>query len=318
MSDGGGSKRIVVIGSVNIDFSLTIDKLPSKGETVFGRDFRLSFGGKGANQAVAAARLGGDVSLVAKAGDDVLGKEAVENLRRANVDVAHVRLSKGSPTGAAAIYIESSGDNRIVVVKGANDLLSVHDIESAVDIIKGAAWVVIQLEIPIETVKEAIDIAYEYSARLILNPAPAQMLEGETLSKVALFVPNEIEASHFFGKQVSSLQEAEECALFLVRLGVENAVITLGHRGLMFANRSGASYIPGVKVEAVDATGAGDAFVGSLAHFLTQGFAIEQALYLANHYAALSVKKFGAQSSFLTADEFDTYLRSLKCDPLNR
>lgn len=317
MGYGGVRKKIAVIGSINVDFSVAIDKLPSPGETVFGKSFCLSFGGKGANQAVAAAKLGGDVFLVGKVGDDLLGKEALANLGAAKVNVAHVGVARGSPTGVAAIYIEANGDNRIVVVKGANDLLSPGDVKNAADWIKGAACIVMQLEIPVESVKEAINIASTSSARVILNPAPAQPLSGEILSKVAVFVPNESEASLYFGKQVRSLEDAQECALFLVGLGVENAVITLGPRGVVYANRRGVSHLPGVQVEALDSTGAGDAFIGSLAHFIGEGLAIKEALSLANHYAALSVRKFGAQSSFLSASEFDSYLRRLKGGLLN-
>lgn len=275
--------RIVVIGSANTDLTTFTDQFPRPGETIFARSFQLGFGGKGANQAVAARRCGAEVAMVARVGDDLFGTSTLENFRTLGMNTDHVTVTRGVSSGVAPIFVDSEGQNRILVVKGANDLLSPADVDAAADVIRAADFVILQLEIPIETVYYALAFARSNGVRSILNPAPAQPLDWERVIAADFVIPNET--------------EAETIPSGTLR----HVITTLGAQGAMLEGKIIAPFA----VKPVDTTGAGDAFIGSLACFLAEGFAEADAISRANLYAALSTLSIGTQSSFVTRERFD-------------
>jgi ribokinase len=288
--------RIVVIGSANIDLTTFTDEFPRPGETIFGRDFSLGFGGKGANQAVAARKCGADVMMIARVGDDMFGEATIQNLKAFGIDTTHVLVTPGVSTGVAPIFVDSTGQNRILVVKGANDRLTPDDVYAAKDAILSADKVVFQLEIPLLTTFKALQFTKKHGISTIFNPAPAQVLD---LKDADYVIPNETEAEIISGMPVRSLDDARICAK---KLGLNRLIITLGANGALF----GDTHIPAFPVEAVDTTGAGDAFIGSLAVFLSSGYSESEAISRANLYAALSTLRVGTQKSFVTLDQFNS------------
>lgn len=287
--------RIVVVGSANVDLTTFTDAFPRPGETIFGREFHLGFGGKGANQAVAAALCGADVSMVARLGDDLFGPATIENFRRRGIDTTHVRITPGVSSGVAPIFVDSSGQNRILVVKGANDRLSPADVEEAGDAIRAADCVVLQLEVPVDTVYYTLAFARRHGVRSILNPAPAQSLDFARIADADYVIPNETEAEAISGMPVRNIDEARACARSLRDRGVRNVIVTLGENGAL----SGDAHVPPHRVTPVDTTGAGDAFIGAFATFLAGGATEAEAIREANEYAALSTLRVGTQSSFV-------------------
>jgi ribokinase len=298
--------RIVVVGSANIDLVTYTDHFPRPGETIFGREFSLGFGGKGANQAVAARLCGADTAMVARVGDDLFGPATIRNFADRGIDVTHVKVTPGVSSGVAPIFVESSGQNRIWVVKGANDLLTPADVDAAADLIERADYVVLQLEVPLETVFYTLRFARGRGVRTILNPAPGQPLDLEAAAFADYVTPNETEAEALAGVPVGNLDEARACAQNLLSRGLPRVVITLGANGCLLATESGMQHVPPYPVTPVDTTGAGDAFTGSLACFLAEGCPETEALARANLYAALSTLSPGAQKSFVTRERFDT------------
>ena len=296
--------HIVVVGSANIDLTTFTDEFPRPGETIFGREFHLGFGGKGANQAVAARLCGARVSMVARVGDDLFGPATVENFAKRGIDTGHVKITKGVSSGVAPIFVDSAGQNRILVVKGANDALLPPDVDAASDLLKSADCIVMQLEIPLETMYYTLRLARDWGIRTILNPAPGQRLDLERLGDADYVIPNETEAEALTGLRVDNLHEARACAVGMLRHGVRRVIVTLGANGALLVTDERIEHVAPHRVEAVDTTGAGDAFIGSFACFLARGFDEIEAIERANVYAALSTLGIGTQSSFVSAERF--------------
>lgn len=299
------ARRIAVVGSANVDLTTFTDEFPRPGETIFGNSFDLGFGGKGANQAVAARLCGAEVSMVARVGQDLFGPATVKNFDSYGIDSSHVHVTEGVSSGVAPIFVDSDGQNRIIVVKGANDALLPADVDSAAHVLKQCACIVLQLEIPLETVYYTIRFARENGIRSILNPAPGQPLDLEQLSHLDYFIPNESEAETIAGKPAKNLDEAKACAQFFLDQGVNRVIITLGENGCLLAGGDRMEEVPAFKVQTKDSTGAGDAFIGSFVVFVAEGLPEREALRRANLYAALSTTKVGTQKSFITRTEFE-------------
>jgi ribokinase len=297
--------HVVVVGSANVDLTTFTDRFPRPGETIFAERFDLGFGGKGANQAVAARLCGARVSMVARVGDDLFGPATVANFGALDIDASHVWITPGVSSGVAPIFVESSGQNRILVVKGANDRLKPEDIDRAADLLGSADCIVLQLEIPLETVYYTLHFARERGIRAILNPAPGQPLDLTAAGNADYVVPNETEAEALTGMPVGSLDEARACAEKLLAGGLRRLIITLGANGALCAGADCVRHVPAFKVNAVDTTGAGDAFIGSFAFFLASGCAEGEAIARANLYAALSTLSVGTQKSFVTREKFE-------------
>lgn len=296
---------IAVVGSANVDLTTFNDVFPRPGETIFGKKFDLGFGGKGANQAVAARLCDASVAMVAKVGSDLFGPATIKNFQSQDIDASHVRIAEGISSGVAPIFVEPGGQNRIIVVKGANDTLSPQDVDAAAPVLRKADVIVMQFEIPIHTVYHTVRFAQSEGIRCIVNPAPAQQVDLAQLSSADYFIPNETEAELITGMPVHSLEDATKCAGYLLRHGIKRVVLTLGQRGCLLAGPEGTELIPAFKVEAIDTTGAGDAFIGSFAVFLSEAFPEKEALTRANLYAALSTTKVGTQKSFVNRAEFE-------------
>jgi ribokinase len=293
--------RIVVVGSANIDLVTYTDQFPRPGETIFGREFSLGFGGKGANQAVAARLCGGEVAMVARVGDDLFGPATVENFRKQGIDTRRVQVTPGVSSGVAPIFVEPSGQNRIWVVKGANDRLTPADVDAAADVIRFADFLVMQLEIPLETVYYALRFARKLGVRTMLNPAPGQPLDLVCVADADYLIPNETEAEALTGTS-----DVRAAARKLLDGGVRRVIVTLGADGALCASEEGVRIVPPFAVDAVDTTGAGDAFIGSLAAFLAEGRPETEAVSRANLYAALSTTSPGTMKSFITRERFES------------
>jgi ribokinase len=298
-------KNIVVVGSANVDLTIFNDTFPRPGETIFGKKFDLGFGGKGANQAVAARRCGASVGMVAKVGNDLFGPATIKNFESQGIDASRVLIAEGISSGVAPIFVDSSGQNRIVVIKGANELLSPEDVDAAAPALKKADTILLQFEIPLATVYHTIRYARAHGIRCIVNPAPALHLDFKEVAAADYFVPNESEAEAITGIPVHDLEEAKRCANYLLAQGLSRVVITLGERGSLLATTDCLELIPAFKVDPVDSTGAGDAFIGSFAVFLPEGLTDQEALTRASLYAALSTTRVGTQKSFPTREEFE-------------
>jgi ribokinase len=297
--------RIAVIGSANIDLTTFTDKFPKPGETLFAPKFDLGFGGKGANQAVAARLCGAEVFMVARVGSDLFGPATIENFRKQGIDATHVKQVEGLSSGAAPIFVEANGQNRILVVKGANDALKPADVDAAADVLKSADCIVLQFEIPVETVYYAVSFAKEHAIRCIVNPAPAQPVDMAALKDLDYFVPNETETEIITGSPVKNVDDAKRCAEKLVNGGVKRVIITLGANGSLLASREGFEHVAPFAVKSIDSTGAGDAFIGSFAVFLGEGVPEKEAVRRANLYAGLSTTGVGTQKSFYDRARFD-------------
>lgn len=300
--------RIVVVGSSNTDMIVKLGHLPKPGETVSGGAFSTAAGGKGANQAVAAARAGAEVGFVARVGDDSFGEQAIAGFVGDGIDVTHVTRDSASPSGVALIFVDEKGENCIAVAPGANAAVTPEDVDAAKELITGADVLVMQLETPIESVERAAGLAREHGVRVILNPAPARPLSDEILANVSILTPNESEAELLTGIQVGDDAAAKEAAKALVARGVETVILTLGARGAYVFESGSGELVPGFEVQAVDTTAAGDVFNGSLAVGLSEGKLLTEAVRFANAAAALSVTKLGAQPSAPSRSEIETFL----------
>jgi ribokinase len=309
----GKRPRIGVIGSTNMDLTTTVERMPVWGETVLARHFETSFGGKGANQAVAAAKLGAEVVMVSDLGDDTLGDSALKNFESYGIDTLHVRRIPNQSTGTATILVDQgSGDNAILIVAGANGDLSSADVEAASEALKGCDLILLQLEIQLETAYAAIRFARKNGVRTVLNPAPARRnFDMEIVTQASFLIPNETELAIMTDMPVASEGELSAAAQSLVKKGVETVIVTLGARGALIATPEGAQRIEPVKVEAIDTTGAGDAFIGSFARYLAGGLSLDAALAEATRYAAFSVTRRGAQKSYATEAEFAAFCAKL-------
>ena len=300
------SPRIAVIGSANTDLTTFTDVFPRPGETLFGKDFAMGFGGKGANQAVASRLCGAQVLMVAKVGGDLFGRATIDNFTSFGIDTTHVQIVADAPTGVAPIFVEPNGQNRIIVVKGANDRLMPADVDAAAADLRNVDAIILQFEIPLETVYHSIRFARAHDIRCIVNPAPAVPAELSALTGADLFIPNESEAEQLTGLPVRSEAEAAACAAALLARGFRRVVVTLGARGSLVADVAGHRHVPAFTVGCVDTSGAGDAFIGSLAVFLAEGVPEQEALSRANLYAALSTTRVGTQKSFPRRADFET------------
>jgi ribokinase len=304
---------LVVVGSLNMDFAVSVDRLPAPGETVLGRDFRMIPGGKGANQACAAGKLGGGsvhVKLIGRVGYDVFADHLKASLSAAGVDVAAVHATRAQPTGVALIWVDRTGQNSIVVASGANHELAAADVGAMRKSFRGAAIALFQLETPLDTVEAALRLAREEGAITVLDPAPAQALPASLLAQVDILTPNESEALVLCGRSPAriSLDEARALAEELRRLGPRTVIMKLGDQGSLLLNDSGARHFPAFLVNVVDSTAAGDTFNGALAVTLVEGKSIEEAIPFASAAAAISVTRLGAQASAPSRAEVDKLL----------
>ena len=301
--------RIGVIGSTNMDLTTTVERMPVWGETVLAKHFETSFGGKGANQAIAAAKLGAEVVMVTNLGDDALGLSALNNFESCGIDARHVRRILNQSTGTATILVDAvSGDNAILIVAGANGDLSSADVAAASEDLKRCDLILLQLEIQLETAYAAIRFGRENGVKTVLNPAPARRnLDMNVVTQASFLIPNVTELAILTDMPVESEAEVSTAAQSLVRQGVETVIVTLGARGALVATRDGARRIAPIKVRAVDTTGAGDAFIGSFARYSAAGLSLDEALAEATRYSALSVTRHGAQKSFATEAEFAAF-----------
>lgn len=301
-------RDVLVIGSANMDMVIQSDRFPRPGETVLGNDFAMFPGGKGANQATACARLGGRVHFIGKMGKDVFRDDLTRSMERDGIDLDALLVDDEASTGVAFISIDGSGENQITVVSGSNMRLRPDEIEAREDLFRQAAVVVLQLEIPLETVEKAVELGRKHGATVILNPAPARELPPSLLAKVDILTPNEIEASLLAGLEVDSLDTAEEAARRLLEKGVGKVIVTLGDNGALLVTPDTRRHFPVQTVEVVDTTAAGDAFSGALAFAVAEGRSIDDAIRLANAVATHTVTRLGAQASMPTMEEAKKYL----------
>lgn len=299
---------ITVLGSYNTDLMVGLERLPRPGETILGGQFQTAAGGKGANQAVAAARAGGQIRLIARVGQDSFGDRAIAALRHDGIDVSHVSRDAREPSGVALILVDRDGENSIAVASGANARLAVSHVRQARQAIETAEILLLQLETPLRSIEAAVRIAARGGTRVILNPAPARPLAKKLLQQVSILTPNESEAEILTGIRQNGIAAAHKAALMLRRRGVQTAIITLGARGALVASDAGTTLVRGFKVKAVDTTAAGDTFNGALAVALAESQPLEQAVQFANAAAAISVTRIGAQTSAPTRKSIDAFL----------
>lgn len=291
------TNRIAVLGSSNTDMIVQLPRIPRPGETLLGGRFSTAAGGKGANQAVAAARAGGDVSFIARIGSDMFGDRALEGFQAAGIDTTHITRDEHDPSGVALICVDDDGENSIAVAPGCNGNLSSADVDAARDTIAGAEVLLMQLEVPLDTVIRAAGIASAADTTVILNPAPARELPDKLLDHVTILTPNEHEAGLLTGITVDSEQSAHEAASVLRNRGVETVLITRGADGVYVLSDACAVQVDAYRVEAVDTTAAGDVFNGVLAAGLASGMTLTEAVGFGSAAAALSVTRLGAQPS---------------------
>jgi ribokinase len=304
--------KVVVIGSYNTDMTIKTKKIPSPGETVIGGFFSTGGGGKGANQAIAAARVGAEVSFVARVGEDLLGREGINRLNEERINTSFVFRDSEVPTGVAFIVVDDNAENSIVVASGANARLSPADIEAVNNEISFADIVLVQLESPLESIYSAIKKAHELGATVILNPAPAQELAKHIFQYIDIITPNIVEAEMLTGIKVTDSESLHLIVNKFFDLGIKNVIITLGSKGYFAGFQNVMEIIPAFKVTPIDTTGAGDVFSGSLAAFLAEGMAIESAARMANAAASISVTRMGAQNAAPKRVEIEKYIASYK------
>ncbi|MGG5826934.1 ribokinase [Aeromonas salmonicida] len=300
--------RLVVLGSVNADHVLRVPHFPRPGETLTGHSYQVVPGGKGANQAVAAARLGAPVSFIARIGDDAIGQQMRQGFEQDGIDVSAVELDETLPTGIAIIYVSDEGENSIGISAEANGALSPAMVKRHEAMIADAHTLLLQLEVPLESVFEAAKLARSHGTRVVLNPAPARPLPAELLALVDLITPNQTEAELLTGVKVSDEASAAQAAARFHQMGISDVMITLGSQGVYCSNARQQQLIPGFRVEAVDTTAAGDTFNGALLAAELAGADFNASVCFAHGAAALSVTKFGAQSSIPSKVEVDAFL----------
>jgi ribokinase len=288
---------ILVVGSSNTDMVISSPHLPAPGETIIGSSFFMNPGGKGANQAVAAARLDGHVTFICKTGNDIFGKQATAIFENEGLDISYLLEDADNPSGVALITVDDKGENTIVVASGSNATLTRADVEPCKNVIENAAIVLMQLEIPLDTVQYVAEVARTKNVNVILNPAPACDLPDQLLKNISIITPNEKEAEMLTGVRVTGIETAKEAALALAAKGIGTVIITLGPRGALLYDGKTFEHVKSVEVKAVDTTAAGDIFNGALAVALNEGKEVKDATAFACRAAALSVTRKGAQSS---------------------
>jgi ribokinase len=301
-------KRIIVIGSSNTDMVIKTEKLPAPGETILGGKFLMNPGGKGANQSVAASRLGGKVTFISKRGNDLFGNQAVGLLMREGVDIKYIVKDPDLPSGVALITVDSTGENSIVVAPGSNGNLLKEDIPSVIFDTGKFEILLLQLEIPIDTVEYSAVTASEHGIKVILNPAPARKLSDNLLKNTWLITPNETEAETITGVIITDIPSAERAAELIQERGVKNVIITLGEAGAYIKSENYTGLIPGIKVKPVDTTAAGDVFNGALAVAISEGSDLKDAVIFANKAASISVTRMGAQASAPYRNEINSQI----------
>lgn len=299
-------KNICVIGSLNMDLVVNVDTMPKPGQTIIGSNFKEVPGGKGANQAVAMARLNGNVSMIGKVGEDGFGQTLINSLKNDKVDTTYIRTSKGA-TGVALITVDKNAQNSIVVSPGANFEVKEDDIDNNIEAIKNSDIVVLQLETPLNTIKYALNKAKELNKYTILNPAPAVKLDDEIIKNVDLLTPNETELEIISGVSIETEEDIQKAAQIMIEKGVKELIVTLGSKGSLYINKEKSMFKKAYKVEAVDTTAAGDSYTGALAVALSQDKNIEDAMDFASKVGALSVLKEGAQSSLPTLEDVKNF-----------
>jgi len=297
--------RIAVIGSNMVDLVTNITRMPKLGETLEAPDFDLGCGGKGANQAIAAAKLGADVLMLSKVGDDIFADNTIKNFKDYNIDTKYVKKVSNTTSGVAPIFVDSDARNSILIVKGANNDLKPDDIDEASEDLKKCDMIILQLEIPLETVYYAITFGSENNIPVILNPAPGAELDYNFVSKVSIFIPNETELELITGMSVQTIGEIEIAAKTIIDRGVKSVIVTLGKRGSMLVEEGRVKIVPSIEVESKDTTGAGDAFIGSFANYLIKTGDIIRSMKYASQYAGFSTLNTGTQKSFYSKEEFE-------------
>ncbi len=296
---------IYVVGSSNTDMVVKADKLPSPGETVIGGSFLMNPGGKGANQAVTASRLGGNVTFVASIGNDIFGRQAMQQFQREKINTAFITTDKLHPSGVALINVDAKGENSIAVAPGANAQLGIPNVEQAINLINGQTIVLLQLEIPLSTVEYTVEQCYKKNAKVIVNPAPANTLSEEVFKHLFVITPNESEAELLTGIRVTNIESAERAAEVLHKKGAPNVVITLGSKGAYLSSKDTKQLIAAPLVTAIDTTAAGDCFNGALAVALGENKSLDMAVAFACKAASISVTRMGAQSSLPSRKKVD-------------
>lgn len=289
--------KIIVIGSSNTDLAIKTIRIPEPGETVMGGTFMMTAGGKGANQAVAVARLGGDVAFVTKVGDDMFGDESRARYVKEGLPENFLLVEKGTPSGVALITVDARGENCIVVAPGANNALTCADVDAVRDEIAAADYLLLQLEIPMEVVEHAAEVAVANGTKVILNPAPAAELSKTLIESLYLITPNRTECQLLSGVAIANEADAEAAAGKLMEMGVKNVIVTLGSKGSLVRTAEGCTVVEACRVESVDTTAAGDVFNGALCVALSEGKDIVEAARFASRASAISVTRMGAQSS---------------------
>lgn len=300
-------QTVLVVGSANMDMVVSTDRFPRPGETVLARDFGMYPGGKGANQAVACARLGADVTFLGKMGHDMFRERLEESLIADGVRLDHILIDPEASTGIAVITVDASGQNEIVVVSGSNMMLTPDDVDARSDLFERAGVVMLQLEIPLETVVLSAQLARQKGASVILNPAPAARLPDELLGLVDVLTPNESETELLTGMEVRDRDSAVRAARHLIDRGVAHVILTLGDRGAMHVTIDEARSFPAYQVDVVDTTGAGDAFNGALAYSIARGNTLDDAIPFANAVAGFCVTRMGAQTSMPTYEDIASF-----------
>ena len=299
-------KNICVIGSLNMDLVVNVDKMPKPGQTIIGSNFKEVPGGKGANQAVAMARLNGNVSMIGKVGEDGFGQTLINSLKNDKVDTTYIKTTKGA-TGVALITVDNNAQNSIVVSPGANFEVKEEDIDNNIEAIKNSDIVVLQLETPLNTIKYALKKSKELNKYTILNPAPALKLDDEIIKNVDLLTPNETELEIISGVSIETEEDIQKAAQIMIEKGVKELIVTLGSKGSLYINKEKSIFKKAYKVEAVDTTAAGDSYTAALAVALSKDKNIEEAMDFASKVGALSVLKEGAQSSLPTLEDVNNF-----------
>jgi len=294
---------IVVVGSLNIDLVVRVDRFPHPGETIPGGDLFTHSGGKGANQAAAVGRLGTPVSMIGRVGKDDYGRKLLDSLADFGVDTSGVTQDTKKPTGSAVIMVDNKGENSIVVSPGANGQVSQHDIDRNVEIIQKAKYLLLQYEVPLETVFYASKIARKFGVKVILNPAPYKVVEQSFLKTIDFLILNEVESSELLGKDIHDVQSSLDAIKLVPEIGLKTVVITLGSQGCVIADGNQTAHIPSIKVKAIDSTAAGDAFIGGFAYGQFSGRSVLDSARFANACGAVTVTRAGAQPSLPTMDE---------------
>lgn len=299
-------KNICVIGSLNMDLVVSVDDMPKKGQTIIGNSFKEVPGGKGANQAVAIARLKSNVRMIGKVGNDGFGKSLINALNKDNVNTKYIKVEDTS-TGVALITVDKNAENSIVVAPGANYKLKENDIDDSIDAIKESDIVVVQLETPLQTIKYSLKKAKELGKYTILNPAPAVKLEDKIIQNVDLLTPNETELEILSGVKIENEEDIQEAANVMIKKGVKELIVTLGSKGSLYINKEVCKFKKAYKVDAIDTTAAGDSYTGALAVALSQNKSIDEAMDFASKVGALCVMKEGAQSSLPSLEDVESF-----------